>query len=522
MGAAADVEHHNQTQPSAATIEAARAQGLEVTEDGKIGNVAGHGQLATDAYGNPLVTFDPAAESRLRWKMDLFTVPTVFFLYLFCFIDRVNIGNARLAGLQEDLGMPGKWDYNTVVSIFYISYIIFEIPATICCKWMGPGWFLPITTIGFGIVSICTGYVHTKAQLCGVRFLLGIFEAGMLPGVAYYLSRWYQRAELSFRLALYMVAAPLAGAFGALLASGILHMDSFAGTTRWRMIFVVEGIITVCLGAVSFLTLTDRPETARWLNEEEKALCIARVKSERVGQTEVIDGIDKIKLIRGMTSPVTLEIAFIFLFNNITVQGMAFFLPTIVRTLHKDASVIRQQLLCVPPWALGAVFTLVFPFISWRIDRRQLLIAASAPLVMCGYAMFLGSDSLKVRYGATFFIASSAMVLGPMSNAQISANIVSDTARTSAIGLNVMFGNIGGLIASWSYPGDDGPNFPIGNSINLAAASTILVLSILAYFWMLRDNRKRDLVDVDAALEGLSSQEIQDLDWKHPGFRWRP
>jgi MFS family permease len=252
MGAEKDIEHDTRNQPTSATIEAARAQGLEVTSDGKIGNVAGHGQLATDAYGNPLVTFDKKEEERLRWKLDLFTVPTVFFLYLFCFIDRVNIGNARLANLQEDLGMTGKWDYNIVVSIFYISYIIFEIPATICCKWMGPGWFLPATTLGFGLVSICTGYVKTMEQLCGVRFLLGIFEAGMLPGVAYYLSRWYQRAELSFRLALYMVAAPLAGAFGALLASGILHMDSFAGVKEWRMIFVVEGIVTICLGVAAF------------------------------------------------------------------------------------------------------------------------------------------------------------------------------------------------------------------------------------------------------------------------------
>ena len=337
--------------------------------------------------------------------------------------------------------MTGKWDYNQVVSIFYISYIIFEIPATVCCKWMGPGWFLPLTTLGFGLISICTAYVDNKAQLSGVRFLLGIFEAGMLPGVAYYLSRWYQRAELSFRLALYMVAAPLAGAFGGLLASGILKLDDVAGVKNWRMIFLVEGLITICLGVLSFFTLTDRPETARWLTEEEKALCIARVKSERVGQTEVIDGMDKTKLIRGMTSPVTLEIAVIFLFNNITVQGMAFFLPTIVRTLYPQylEDVVQQQLLCVPPWAVGAVFTLVFPFISWRLDRRQLLIAASAPLVMTGYAMFIGSKDLTVRYAATFFIASSAMVLGPMSNAQISANIVSDTARSSAIGMNVRF-----------------------------------------------------------------------------------
>lgn len=108
---------------------------------------------------------------------------------------------------------------------------------------MGPGWFLPLTSVGFGAVSIATAYVQTQAQICGVRFVLGIFEAGMLPGIAYYLSRWYQRAELTFRLSLYMVMAPLAGAFGGLLASAILTLDSFAGLREWRMIFAIEGIV---------------------------------------------------------------------------------------------------------------------------------------------------------------------------------------------------------------------------------------------------------------------------------------
>lgn len=92
--------------------------------------------------------------------------------------------------------------YNALLSIFYISYILFEIPANILCKWMGPGWFIPLTSLGFGISSIGTAFVNTEAQASGVRFLLGIFEAGMLPGIAYYMSRWYRRSELAFRLAM--------------------------------------------------------------------------------------------------------------------------------------------------------------------------------------------------------------------------------------------------------------------------------------------------------------------------------
>lgn len=183
------------------------------------------------------------------------------------------------------------------------------------CKWIGPGWFIPAISLAFGICSVGTAFVHGIQGICGVRFLLGIFEAGMLPGIAYYMSRWYRRSELAFRLSLYIVMAPLAGAFGGLLASAILKLDSFGSLTRWRMIFAIEGIITIGISLIAFVTLTDRPETARWLSQEEKDLAIARVKSERVATTEVLDKIDRTKTLRGIFSPVTLTTSLIFLLS---------------------------------------------------------------------------------------------------------------------------------------------------------------------------------------------------------------
>jgi MFS family permease len=114
------------------------------------------------------------------------------------------IGNAKIAGLEKDLGLKG-YDYNIVLTVFYISFIIFEIPSTLACKLVGPGWFIPSLGLGFGIISICTAFVHNKAQIAAVRFLLGVFESGINPSMAYYLSRWYRRSELAFRISLYMV-----------------------------------------------------------------------------------------------------------------------------------------------------------------------------------------------------------------------------------------------------------------------------------------------------------------------------
>ncbi|KAK3995317.1 major facilitator superfamily domain-containing protein, partial [Cladorrhinum sp. PSN332] len=491
------------------------------SSDGK--GVSGHNEdiAATDHFGQSVVHFDPKAEARLRRKLDLMLVPTVSVLYLFCFIDRANIGNAKIAGLERDLGMSG-YDYNGLLSVFYISYILFEIPSNICCKWIGPGWFIPAISLGFGGISIATAYVDNFAQAAAVRFVLGIFEAGMLPGIAYYLSRWYRRSELTFRLGLYIVMAPMAGAFGGLLASGILKLDSFCGVTSWRMIFVLEGIITVFLAVVSFFTLTDRPETARWLTQEEKELAMARVKSERVATTEVLDKMDKKKLLQGILNPITILTSFIFLLNNITVQGLAFFAPTIVRTIYPDKSLIQQQLFTVPPYIVGGFFTLFLPGISWKLDRRQIIMIACTPMVIAGYSIFLATTDANTRYGALFLLSSSIFAMGPMTNAQVSANVISDTARSSGIGLNVMFGNMGGLISTWSYLPWDGPNFPIGNGLNLAAVGSILILSTLGLFWMERDNKRREGLNVEEELLGMSRQEIQDLDWKHPEFRWKP
>ncbi|KAI1849164.1 hypothetical protein JX265_012798 [Neoarthrinium moseri] len=494
--------------------------GVNQQED--IHTAAEKGLAATDKYGEATVQFDKDAERRLRLKIDLMIVPTVAVLYLFCFIDRANIGNARLAGLEKDLGMTGTYDYNTLLSIFYISYIVFEIPSNLACKWIGPGWFIPFLSLCFGIASVGTAFVNNLPQACGVRFVLGVFESGMMPGISYYLSRWYRRSELAFRLSLFIVMSPLAGAFGGLLASGILSLESFGSLHRWRMIFAIEGIITIGLSLISFITLTDRPETARWLTQEEKDLAVARVKSERLSQSSVLDGFDRKKVWLGFWNPVVLSTAWVFLLNNITVQGLAFFLPTIVANIYPTYTTVQKQLYTVPPYIVGAFFTLLLPGLAWKFDRRQVFFILSAPLVIMGYSMFLGSTDSKVRYAATFFLTSSCFSLGPLANAQAAAQVNSDTSRGVSLATNMMFGNVGGLIATWSYISWDGPNYHIGNGLNLAAASVILISSTLTLFWMKWDNKRREKRDVDQELSGLTAEEIENLEWRHPAWRWKP
>lgn len=378
--------------------------------------------------------------------------------------------------------------------------------------------------MGFGVFTIGMAFVNDISSAYAVRFLLGIFEAGMLPGIAYYLSRWYRRNELTFRLSLYMVMTPLAGAFGGLLASAILTLDHFGTLRRWRMIFGIEGIITVCLGLIAFATVTDSPITARWLTQEEKDLAIARIKSERIASTEVLDRFDRKKIIRGIFSPVTITIGFVFLLAGVISQGLSVFLPTIVKSIYPNTSAVSQQLHTVPPYVVGAFTALLLPYLSYKFNNRQVVLIVSAPTIIIGYAIFLGTHTTDAyaRYGATFLITAGIFVYGSMVNAQVSANVISDTVRAAAIGANTMLGNIGGLISMWSYLPFDAPDYRIGNGLNVATSTLIFVLSILLLLYMLADNKKRSKTDASTQLAGLSQLEIQDLEWKHPHFRWKP
>jgi len=246
--------------------------------------------VAFDAHGHALIEIDHAAERRLRWKIDLHIIPIVAIMYMWCFLDRTNIGNARTNKLEAQLGMSG-YDYNVALSTFFVAYIVFEIPATMTCKIMGPGRFIPLITFLFGLISMLTAWVTNYGGLCAIRFFLGIAEAGMLPSIAYYLSRWYRKDELVFRLALYIVAAPIAGAVGGLIAYGVFQLKSIGSLTDWRMLFLVDGVITMGFGIIGYFAMTNSAETAKWLSPEEKALHAVRIKSGNVGTTVTVDAI---------------------------------------------------------------------------------------------------------------------------------------------------------------------------------------------------------------------------------------
>ena len=171
-------------------------------------------------------------------KLDLRLLPPVTLLYLLSFLDRSNVANAKLDGLTTDLKMTGN-QYLTGLTLFFVGYILFEIPQNIALKRTSPRTWLPSITLVWGIVATLMGLSQTMAGFFVVRFVLGAAEGGLFPGVVFFLSMWYKRNEQHYRIALFFSAAALAGAFGGIFAYGIGFMSGVGGLHGWRWIFIL-------------------------------------------------------------------------------------------------------------------------------------------------------------------------------------------------------------------------------------------------------------------------------------------
>jgi MFS family permease len=186
-------------------------------------------------------------------KIDFRVIPVLSVLYLLAFLDRTNIANAAVYGLTGDLNIPrGSNEYNTALTIFFVPYILFEIPSNILLKKLTPHVWLSGCMFFFGLVTIAQGLVQNYSGLLATRFFLGLAETGMFPGCFYLISMWYKRDEAQKRYSFFFSSTTLAGAFGGLLAAAIGKLNGVRGYLAWRWIFILEGLLT-CVVAIWFL-----------------------------------------------------------------------------------------------------------------------------------------------------------------------------------------------------------------------------------------------------------------------------
>ncbi|KAL2855820.1 major facilitator superfamily domain-containing protein, partial [Aspergillus pseudodeflectus] len=255
------------------------------------GNATPTGSLGEKGVGAMVAPqFSPEMQKRVLRKMDLRLIPMLALLYLLAFLDRGNIGNAKIEGMLDDLHMSGR-EYNWCLTVFFFTYVAFELPSNLLLKKLRPSRLLPLLMVAWGIVMTLMGIVQNYHGLLIARLFLGVAEAGLYPGIAYYITLWYPRHLAQYRQAMFFSAASIAGAFSGILAWAIAKMDGVGNYAGWRWIFILEGILTVLVGVVAPFFMYDFPETAKFLTEEERQYVIHSLRSQTAGHDLAREGV---------------------------------------------------------------------------------------------------------------------------------------------------------------------------------------------------------------------------------------
>ncbi|PNS19670.1 hypothetical protein CAC42_7514 [Sphaceloma murrayae] len=452
-------------------------------DEGGADHINSSGNTSDDDLG-----FDDKATKRMIRKMDVRLLPFLALLYLLSFLDRTNIGNARLANLERDLGMTGL-DYNNALAIFFPFYVAAEIPSNIMMKRTRPSIWIPTIMVAWGICCTLMGIVKNYEGLMAARAALGFAEGGLFPGVTYYITMWYRRHECGLRMAIFFSAATAAGAFGGLLARGITEMDGLGGLSGWAWIFVLEGILTIIVAVTAFFIMSDYPDTAKFLTTEEKAEIVRRLKKDRSSLSDEFN----MKFFWAAIGDWKIWVhMFITIGIYTPLYSISLFLPTIVRTLGYTNE--TAQLMTVPPYAVACVFTLGGGYFADRFQTRGVFMMGFCLMAITGWAMLLGSNSNVVRYVGCFFAVSGIYPNVPQGVAWNGNNIGGSLKRGVGIAMHVGFGNLGGTIAAYIYLPRDAPAYRTGHSILLGFISMSFLLSLFMTTYLRRENARRDKV----------------------------
>jgi ACS family tartrate transporter-like MFS transporter len=343
-------------------------------------------------------------------------LPLLVALFLFNWIDRTNLSVAALQ-MNQDLHFSAA-AYGLGAGIFFAGYAVFEVPSNLILARVGARHWIARITISWGVVASAMVFVRTPAQFYALRFLLGVCEAGFLPGIIYYLSLWFPAPERGTAIGRFMIAAPLAGIIGNAAGGLVLGLDGHLGIRGWEWLFLLEGLPSIVLGFVALRLLTDRPQDAEWLSQEQRAWLVERMRRDR---TESV-GSPHVTVLGALAHPTIWLLSITNFLMAIPLWAYAFWAPLLVRdALHTNnltTGLIVAAIACV-----AAAAMLLSGVASDRTGDRCLFAAAGALLAACGCAgaallpsplwrvMALAAVEVGVRSYVTPFLCLAPMLL---------------------------------------------------------------------------------------------------------------
>lgn len=284
---------------------------------------------------------DMEIEKRTLKKITWRIVPFIMILYLIAYIDRVNIGFAALT-MKEDLGFTASV-LGFGAGIFFLGYFLFEVPSNVILHKVGARIWIARVMVTWGLIAGGMAFVDSTTSFYVMRFLLGVAEAGFFPGIILYLSYWFPARHRAGVIAMFMAAAPIAVAIGSPISAALLQMDGIWGFAGWQWMFVIEAIPAVILGIVVFFYMTDRPEKAKWLKEDERNWLVKTMQDEDVGKNSN----QHHSILRGLLNPRVLALALVYFGTSAGLYTLSIWAPQIIKDLgvsFKSVSLAGEHL----------------------------------------------------------------------------------------------------------------------------------------------------------------------------------
>ncbi|BDB27953.1 permease [Cupriavidus sp. TA19] len=413
------------------------------------------------ATAAPFAATESETYTRVMWRL----LPFLFLCYLCAYLDRINVGYAKLQ-MMQDLGLSDAI-YGLGAGIFFVGYLLFEVPSNLILLRVGARRWIARIMVTWGIISAAMMFVKSPTSFYIMRFLLGVAEAGFIPAILLYLTYWFPASRRSKVTALFLTGIPMSGVIGGPLSGWIMSaMHGSHGWAGWQWLFLLEGIPTVLVGVIAYFYLDDKVADAKWLTAQQRAMIETNLAAESRGHAlhSVRDG---------LTNPRILLLSVIYFFFTMGLYGVSFWLPTIVKASGVSDPLDIGLLSAIPYAAATVSMILVGQRSDARGERRW-------HLAVPGVVGALGL-CLSVAYAGNTALAMLALTIGTMGIMTTISQfwtlppaILGGAAAAAGIALANSVGSISGVISPYLIGWVQSNTGTTGNGVLVLAASLVI------------------------------------------------
>lgn len=369
---------------------------------------------------------------RITWRI----VPFIMLLYLIAYIDRVNIGFAALT-MKEDLGFTASI-LGFGAGIFFLGYFLFEVPSNVILHKVGARIWIARVMVTWGLIAGGMAFIESSTSFYVMRFLLGVAEAGFFPGIILYLTYWFPTRHRAGVIAMFMAAAPIAVAIGSPISAALLEMDGIMGLAGWQWMFIIEAIPAVILGVVVFFYMTDRPEKATWLKEDERNWLIKTMREEDVGKGNG----EHHSILRGLINPRVLALALVYFGTSAGLYTLSIWAPQIIKELGVTSMTVGF-VNAIPP-IISVVAMVLWSRHSDRTGERTWHVAIACMTAAIGLVIAASTYNL-IGLIAALTIVNVGISCSKPPLWSMPTLFLSGTAAATGIATINSIGNLGGF-----------------------------------------------------------------------------